>query len=94
MAAGAAQAQDNGCAGRGEIVAMLAERYGEQPQSVAIDATGRRPLQRLFRYQDGDPSNDRGDAPEALPPIDTEYHACVLRNSQQFRCFYNRLDGV
>ena len=41
MAAGAAQAQDNGCAPRTEIVAMLAERYGEQPQSVAIDATGR-----------------------------------------------------
>jgi hypothetical protein len=45
-------------------------------------------LTRLFRYPDNDPSNDRGDPPEAMISTDGNFHACVLPNTQQFRCFY------
>ena len=56
--------------------------------------TVRKRLQRLFRYPDADPSNDRDQIPEALPPGDEFFHACVLPNSQQLRCLYDRLSGV
>jgi hypothetical protein len=46
------------------------------------------PITRLFRYPDGDPSNDRGTIPEAMVSPDGQHHACVLPRSQEFRCFY------
>lgn len=51
-------------------------------------------IQRLFRYPDADPSNDRLEPPEAMRSGDSKYHACVSRpaahyNMQQnIRCFY------
>lgn len=57
--------------------------------------TVRRRLQRLFRYPDADPSNDRTPgSPEAMPPGDENFHACVLPNSQELRCLYSALSGV
>lgn len=51
--------------------------------------TARRDHQKFFRSPDADPSNDKDmNPPEARWSQDSDYHACILPNSQELRCLY------